>query len=64
MPTKLRLTPTQKKALARYNECLRQEDRYFGSVFANPVGERAQLAKTKAAYDECVHLGMTWEHGL
>jgi hypothetical protein len=62
--TKPRLTPAQKKALARYNFCLREEDRYFGSVFVNPVGERAQLAKTKVAYDECVRLGMTWEHGL
>jgi hypothetical protein len=59
-----RLTPAQKRALARYNEALRQEDRYFGSVFVNPVGERAQLAKTKVAYDECVRLGMTHEHGL
>ena len=62
--SKLKLTPAQKRALERYNYCLREEDRYFGSVFVNPVGERAQLAKTKIAYDECVRLGMTWEHGL
>jgi hypothetical protein len=60
----LRLTPAQKKALGRYEFCLREEDRYFGSVFVNAVGSRKQEAKTKVAYDECVRLGMTWKHGL
>ena len=61
---KIRLTPAQRKALERYEFCLREEARYFGSVFVNAVGTRNQEAKTKAAYDECVRLGMTWEHGL
>lgn len=61
---KVRLTPDQKRALAAYNECLRQEDRYFGSVFVNPVGTKAIEAKTKTAYDRCISLGMTYEHGL
>ena len=61
---KLHLTRDQKRALERYEFCLREEDRYFGSVFVNAVGTRKQEAKTKAAYDECVRLGMTWEHGL
>ncbi len=61
---KVRLTRDQKRALATYNECLRQEDRYFGSVFVNPAGTKTIEAKTKAAYDRCKALGMTYEHGL
>ena len=62
--TKIKLTRDQKQALAAYNECLRQEDRYFGSVFVNEIGSRAIEAKTKIAYDRCKSLGMTYEHGL
>ena len=61
---KLKLTKDQKAALAAYEFRLREEDRYLGSVFVNPHGQRAIEAKTKAAYDRCVQLGMTWEHGL
>ena len=61
---KVKLTPQQKNALAAYEFRLREEDRYLGSVFVNPVGQRAIEAKTKAAYDECLRLGMTYEHGL
>ena len=61
---KPRLTLEQKQALAAYNEALRQEDRYLGSVFVTPAGQRAQEAKTQAAYQRCVALGMTYEHGL
>lgn len=64
MSTKIKLTRDQKAALKAYNECLRQEDRYFGSVFVNPVGTKAIEAKTKIAYDRCKSLGMTHEHGL
>ncbi len=64
MTTKLKLTRDQKQALAAYEFRLREEDRYLGSVFVNPMGQRAIEAKTKAAYDRCVALGMTWEHGL
>lgn len=62
--TKIKLTRDQKKALADYEFRLREEDRYFGSVFVNPMGQREIEAKTKAAYDRCVSLGMTHEHGL
>ena len=62
--TKVRLTPQQKKALAAYELRLREEDRYLGSVFVNPGGQRAIEARTKAAHDECLRLGMTYEHGL
>lgn len=62
--TKIRLTKAQKKALDAYNFRLREEDRYLGSVFVTPMGQRAIEAKTKVAYDECVRLGMTYEHGL
>jgi|SRR5689334_11803061 len=61
---KVRLTEEQKAALAAYNECLRQEDRYLGSVFANEAGAAAIEAKTQAAYRACKALGMTHEHGL
>lgn len=62
--TKVKLTRDQKAALKAYNECLRQEDRYFGSVFVNAQGTKAIESKTKAAYDRCKSLGMTYEHGL
>lgn len=61
---KAKLTPQQRKALAAYQEAERQEDRYFGSVFVTPAGQRAQEAKTTAAYQACKALGMTHEHGL
>lgn len=61
---KVKLSREQKKALAAYNEALRQEDRYLGSVFVTPMGQRDIEAKTKAAYTACVKLGMTHEHGL
>lgn len=61
---KVRKTPAQKKALEAYEFALRQEDRYLGSVFANAHGQQLIEAKTKAAHDYCVALGMTWEHGL
>jgi hypothetical protein len=60
----IRKTPDQAKALKAYNEALRQEDRYLGSVFANAHGQRLIEAKTKAAYEACKALGMTHEHGL
>lgn len=62
--TKVKLTREQKKALEAYEYCLRQEDRYFGSVFVNAEGTRQIEAKTKAAYERCLALGMTHEHGL
>lgn len=61
---KVKLTAAQKKALAAYNFRLKEEDRYLGSVFVNPVGQRAIEAKTKAAYEACKALGMGPEHGL
>jgi hypothetical protein len=61
---KLKLTRDQKAALAAYEFALRQEDRYLGSVFVNPLGQRRVEATTKAAYDRCRSLGMTHEHGL
>ena len=58
------LTKEQKSALARYEFCLRQEDRYLSSVFVNAAGQRAIEAKTQQAYEACKRLGMTYEHGL
>jgi hypothetical protein len=62
--SKPRLTKEQKQALAAYNLALRQEDRYLGSVFVTPAGQRAQEAKTQTVYQRCKALGMTHEHGL
>jgi len=64
METKVRKTKEQKQALAAYEFALRQEDRYLGSVFVTPGGQRAIEAKTKLAYERCKALGMTHEHGL
>lgn len=61
---KKRLTQEQKTALKQYEFALRQEDRYLGSVFVTPMGQRDVEARTHAAYQRCVNLGMTWEHGL
>jgi hypothetical protein len=59
-----KLTKDQKKALADYNFALSQEDRYLGSVFVTPSGQRRVEAVTEAAYARCKALGMTHEHGL
>lgn len=61
---KKRMTSQQKKALAAYRFALQQEDRYLGSVFVTPIGQRRHEALTKAAYDECKRLGLGIEHGL
>lgn len=61
---KVKLTREQKNALERYNFALKQEDRYLGSVFVTPVGQRQVEERTKQAYEECKRLGMTYEHGL
>lgn len=64
MAKKVRLTAEQRDALKKYEYALRQEDRYLGSVFVTPSGQRDIEAKTKLAYDRCKALGMTYEHGL
>lgn len=61
---KIRLTKEQRKALEYYEFCERQEDRYMGSVFVTPMGERKHRERTLAAYEDCKRLGMTHEHGL
>lgn len=59
-----RKTPAQKKAFDRYKLAERMEDNYLGSVFVTPSGQRRVEADTRAAYEECKRLGMTYEHGL
>ena len=61
---KPKLTGTQKRAFAQYRFRLREEDRYLGSVFVTPHGQRAIEEKTRAAYEECKRLGMDHTHGL
>jgi hypothetical protein len=55
---KQRLTKEQKAAVAHYEYCLRQEDRYLGSVFANAYGQKQIEAKTKEAYEAAKRLGV------
>lgn len=62
--TKIKLTREQKAALEAYEFRLREEDRYLGSVFVTPEGQRRIEAKTREAYERCKALGMTHEHGL
>ena len=59
-----RLTKAQREARAHYEFCERQEDRYLGSVFVTPSGQRDVEARTRAAYEACKALGMGVEHGL
>ena len=61
---KVKLSKAQRAALAGYNFRLAQEDRYLGSVFVTPMGQRKVEAETSAAYAVCKSLGMGPEHGL
>lgn len=61
---RVRLTAYQKRALNAYRYAERQEDRYLGSVFVTPSGQREHAAKVTAAYEECKKLAMSVEHGL
>jgi len=61
---KARLSKAQAAALKAYNFALAQEDRYLGSVFVTPMGQRAKEAQTQAAYAACKALGMTHANGL
>ena len=62
--SKAKLTKDQKKALSDYERALSQEDRYLGSVFVTPAGQKDVEKKTADAYNKCKALGMTHEHGL
>ena len=61
---KPRLTKDQRKALKDYLFAEAQEDRYLGSVFVTPMGQREYEAKTKAAYERCKALGLNHTTGL
>ena len=41
----MKLTLEQRKALEAYNFALKQEDRYMGSVFVTPIGQREQIGR-------------------
>lgn len=56
---KQRLNKEQKAAVAHYEYCLRQEDRYLGSVFANSHGQQKVEADTKAAFEAAKRLGVS-----
>lgn len=60
----VRKTAAQRKAFDAYLFAERQCDRYLGSVFVTPMGQREHEAKVKAAFDACLRLGMGIEHGL
>jgi len=55
---KQRLNKEQKAAINHYEYCLRQEDRYLGSVFANHIGQKQVEEKTKAAFEAAKKLGV------
>jgi hypothetical protein len=55
--TKKTWNKEQRAAIAAYEAALRNEDRYLGSVFVTPQGQRDVEAKTRAAYDAAVRLG-------
>ena len=60
----MKLNVKQAKALKAYNFAVQQEDRYLGSVFVTPRRQHDWEEKTRIAYNACVDLGMTHEHGL
>ncbi len=64
MGKQVRRTKAQLDALKAYRFAERQEDRYLGSVFVTPVGQREYEQRTQAAYEVCKRLGMSTEHGL
>jgi hypothetical protein len=59
-----RKSPAQKKAFDAYLRAEAETERYLGSVFVTPQGQRDKEAKEHAAYLECKRLGMGVEHGL
>jgi len=61
---KTKLSKQQRDALAAYQRALKNEDRYLGSVFVTPSGQRDIEAKTRAAYENCKRLNMDHTHGL
>lgn len=54
-----RLSKDQKAAVERYERCLREEDRYLGSVFANAAGQRRVEEATRQAYEDAKRLGVS-----
>jgi len=60
----IRKTQTAREALQAYKFALAQEDRYLGSVFVTPAGQREKEAKTQDAYMACKALGMGPKEGL
>jgi hypothetical protein len=57
---KQKLTKEQKAAVSRYEQCLREEDRYFGSVFANPTGQKRVEENTRQAFEAAKRLGVSY----
>jgi len=60
----IRKTPAQKQALDAYNRAVANQDRYMGSVFVTPQGSKEHDLAVEKAYQACIALGMTYEHGL
>lgn len=57
---KQKLTKEQKLAVKNYEYCLRQEDRYLGSVFANAFGQKQIEEKTRLAFEAAKRLGVDY----
>jgi hypothetical protein len=57
---KQKLTKEQKAAVLQYERCLREEDRYLGSVFANPTGQKRVEENTRQAFEAAKRLGVSY----
>lgn len=55
----MRRTKEQIKAEETLRRALSEEDRYMGSVFVTPMGQRDHEAKVKAAYANYHRVGGT-----
>ena len=53
-----RMTKEQKKAWDAYDFAVKQEDRYMGSVFVNPIGQRQHEEKVSSAYARLKRTGL------
>jgi hypothetical protein len=60
----IRMSREQAEALKRYRFAVQQEDRYLGSVFVNPIGQRKHEDAVRAAHERCKRLGLGIDHGL
>jgi hypothetical protein len=54
----MRLKTEQKKALFAYKQAIMSEERYLGSVFVCPAGQRDKEQRTHEAFIKCLKTGI------